>query len=117
MRCEQRALTFKKKKDLYERPQRGHTAEMNSPRRVQVESAGNTAVTALADLVGSIAQTAIGNLESPNEGVHVGLEVTMEPPHAVVSVLDLVDPNFTKQGVEGYTNETVMPGDRILEVR
>jgi hypothetical protein len=103
---------------------------MNSPRRVQVESAGTTAVTALADLVGSIAQTAdcsvrnemckgeaIGNLESPNEGVHVGLEVTMEPPHAVVSVLDLVDPNFTKQGVEGYTNQTVMPGDRILEVR
>ena len=94
---------------------------MNSPRRVPVESAGNTAVTALADLVGSIAQTAIGNLESPrgaidSEGVHVGLQVTMEPPHAVVSVLDLVDPNFTKQGVEGYTNETVMPGDRILEV-
>jgi hypothetical protein len=89
---------------------------MNSPRRVQVESAGTTAGTALADLVGSIAQTA-GNLESPNEGVHVGLEVTMEPPHAVVSVLDLVDPNFTKQGVEGYTNQTVMPGDRILEVR
>jgi hypothetical protein len=101
---------------------------MNSPRRVQVESAGSTAVesagstavTALADLVGSIAQTAVGNLDSTlltHEGVHVGLEVTMEPPHAVVSVLDLVDPNFTKQGVEGYTNETVMPGDRILEVR
>ena len=92
-----------------------------------MESAGSTAVTALAGLVGSIAQTAIGSLESPrgaidstsltHEGVHVGLEVTMEPPHAVVSVLDLVDPNFTKQGVEGYTNETVMPGDRILEVR
>ena len=101
---------------------------MTTPRGVQVEFVGgSTAVTALADLVGSISQAAMGNLESPRgaidstsptqEGVHVGLEVTMEPPHAVVSVLDLVDPNFTKQGVEGYTNETVMPGDRILEVR
>lgn len=52
-----------------------------------------------------------------HQGGHIGLEVTMEPPHAVVAVQDLVDHNFIKQGVAGYSNEPVLPGDRILEVR
>ena len=46
----------------------------------------------------------------------MGLEVTLEPPHAVVSVQDLLDVNFVKQGMPGYSNEHVLPGDRILEV-
>lgn len=49
-------------------------------------------------------------------GGHVGLEVTLEPPHAVVAVQDLLDPNFIRQGMPGYSNEHVLPGDRILEV-
>ena len=51
-----------------------------------------------------------------NIGGHVGLEVTLEPPHAVVVVQDLVDANFVKQGSVGYLNEPVLPGDRILMV-
>jgi hypothetical protein len=49
-------------------------------------------------------------------GGHIGLEVTTELPHAVVAVQDLVDNNFVKQGVAGYSNEHVLPGDQILEV-
>lgn len=50
-------------------------------------------------------------------GGHVGLEVTLAPPHSVVAVQDLVDENFLKQGSSGYCNSDVLPGDRILEVR
>ena len=49
-------------------------------------------------------------------GGYVGLEVTSAPPHAVVTVLDLSDANFVKQGAAGYSNEPVLPGDRILKV-
>jgi hypothetical protein len=47
----------------------------------------------------------------------VGLEVTSEPPHAVVMALDVLDANFVTQGSPGYSNEPILPGDRILEVR
>lgn len=49
-------------------------------------------------------------------GGYVGLEVTSAPPHAVVMALDLLDSNFVTQGSGGYSNEPVLPGDRILEV-
>ena len=50
-------------------------------------------------------------------GGYVGLEVTSEPPHAVVMALDVLDANFVTQGSPGYSNEPILPGDRILEVR
>jgi hypothetical protein len=47
----------------------------------------------------------------------VGLEVTSAPPHAVVMALDVLDANFVTQGSPAYSNEPILPGDRILEVR
>jgi len=45
-----------------------------------------------------------------------GLEVTEQPPHAVVAIDDLVDNRFVKQGDPGYSNPIVHVGDRILAV-
>lgn len=50
-------------------------------------------------------------------GGYVGLEVTSAPPHAVMMALDVLDANFIAQGSPGYSNEPVLPGDRLLEVR
>jgi hypothetical protein len=50
------------------------------------------------------------------EACFAGLEVTRQPPHAVVAVDDLVDPNFVPQGKPGYSNPVVRVGDRILAV-
>jgi hypothetical protein len=50
------------------------------------------------------------------EACFAGLEVTQQPPHAVVAVDDLVDPNFVPQGKPGYSNPVVRVGDRILAV-
>ena len=50
------------------------------------------------------------------EACFAGLEVTQKPPHAVVAVDDLVDPNFVPQGKPGYSNPVVRVGDRILVV-
>jgi hypothetical protein len=50
-------------------------------------------------------------------GGYVGLEVTSAPPHSVVMALDLLDANFITQGSAGNSNESVLPGDRILQVR
>ena len=53
----------------------------------------------------------------PNpEACFCGLEVTTSPPHKVLAVDDLVDVNYVQQGVRGYANPIVMPGDRILAV-
>ena len=45
-----------------------------------------------------------------------GLEVTEQPPHAVVAIDDLVDNRFVQQGDPGYSNPIVHVGDRILAV-
>ena len=50
------------------------------------------------------------------DACYAGLEVTEQPPHAVVAIDDLVDPHFVKQGDPRYSNPTVHVGDRILAV-
>ena len=59
---------------------------------------------------------ATGHSTDVDSDAYVGLSVTTRPPHAVVSVIDLYDKNFVKQGEPGYINPTIMPGDSILEV-
>jgi hypothetical protein len=46
----------------------------------------------------------------------LGLEVTKQPPHAVVAIDDLVDLHLVSQGEPGYSNPVVGVGDRILAV-
>ena len=46
----------------------------------------------------------------------LGLEVTKQPPHAVVAVDDLRDRHLVSQGEPGYSNPVVGVGDRILAV-
>ena len=46
----------------------------------------------------------------------LGLEVTQQPPHAVVAIDDLVDRHLVSQGEPGYSNPVVGVGDRILAV-
>jgi hypothetical protein len=53
--------------------------------------------------------------QDPN-ACFLGLEVTMQPPHAVVAIDDLVDPHLVSQGEPGYSNPVVGVGDRILAV-
>ena len=47
---------------------------------------------------------------------YVGLLITDTRPHKVTAVGDLVDQNHVKQGMPGYANEVVMPGDDLVEV-
>ena len=76
-----------------------------------------------AKLVGDLSSTSTsrepGRRTAPlgrPEACFAGLEVTQQPPHAVVAVDDLVDPNFVPQGKPGYSNPVVRVGDRILAV-
>ena len=57
-----------------------------------------------------------GPVSRNSDACFAGLEVTEQPPHAVVAIDDLVDPHFVTQGDPGYSNPTVHVGDRILAV-
>ena len=47
---------------------------------------------------------------------YVGLQITDAPPHGVCAVEDLIDVNFVRQGAIGYSNPTIRPSDRILQI-
>jgi C-terminal processing protease CtpA/Prc len=59
-------------------------------------------------------QNGEGNEKS--QTAHVGLDITRRPPFVVLGVGDLMDCNRVLQGRQGYSNEPVAPGDRLLQV-
>ena len=50
------------------------------------------------------------------EEVCVGLVVESKPPHNIVSVDNVVDEHYLRQGSPGYSNVEVTPGDRLVAV-
>lgn len=50
------------------------------------------------------------------EDVYIGLLIESEKPHLVVAVDNVVDKNYVKQGMPGYSNEEVVAGDRLIAV-
>jgi hypothetical protein len=50
------------------------------------------------------------------QDVFVGLVIKKDPPHTVISVDNVIDKNYVAQGMPGYANLHVMPGDRLVAV-
>ena len=47
---------------------------------------------------------------------YCGLEMSQTIPYEVLAIDDLIDTNFTPQGMPGYLNRDVKIGDRILSI-
>ena len=50
------------------------------------------------------------------QGCYCGLEMSQTIPYEVLAIDDLIDTNFTPQGMPGYLNRDVKIGDRILSI-
>jgi len=55
-------------------------------------------------------------VSQPDRNCYCGLEVSDHAPYRVLAIDDLTDPYFVVQGMPGYSNPTVMPGDRIVSI-
>ena len=51
-----------------------------------------------------------------SQSARIGLDITTHPPFIVLGVGELMDRNHILQGGQGYCNELVMPGDRLLQI-
>jgi len=47
---------------------------------------------------------------------YVGLRLSQVAPYKVVLVKNVMDSNYVKQGMPGYSNEKISPGDRLITV-
>jgi hypothetical protein len=52
----------------------------------------------------------------PDQNCYCGLEVSDHAPYRVLAIDDLTDPYFVVQGMPGYSNPTVVPGDCMVSI-
>jgi len=56
------------------------------------------------------------NSKGVQDDGQIGLIIERSAPHAVIVVDNIVDSNYVRQGMPGYSNEEVLPGDRLVAV-
>jgi hypothetical protein len=65
------------------------------------------------DQVGKKSQMPLPERQEPG---FVGLQLVQAAPFHVTAVKNMMDTNQVKQGMPGYSNQEVSPGDRIMAV-